>query len=57
MPVIINKETCTGCGACVPSCPVEAISMESDKAVIDHDKCIECGACIGECSVSAISQE
>jgi ferredoxin len=27
MAVIINKETCTGCGACIETCPVEALEM------------------------------
>ncbi len=56
MPAVVDAETCTGCGACVDSCPVEAISMD-DKAVIDADACVDCGACVDECPVEAISME
>lgn len=54
MVAVVDKEKCTGCGVCVASCPVDAISMDADKANIS-DECISCGACVGECSVEAIS--
>ncbi len=54
MPAEINKEKCTGCGACVDACPVNAIKIENDKAVISDD-CIDCGACVNQCPVEAIS--
>jgi len=40
------SETCIGCGSCVPYCPMEAISVGSEKAEIDQDKCVECNACL-----------
>jgi len=55
MAVTINKETCIGCGACIDTCPVEALTMVDDKAVVDEDKCVDCGACIEACPVEAIS--
>ena len=55
MAVQINKEKCTGCGLCVEVCPVEAISMEDDKAKIDAEKCVDCGQCVGECPNEAIN--
>lgn len=54
MSAIVNPEKCIGCQACVGVCPVEAITMNDDKAVIDAEKCIDCGACVGECPVEAI---
>ena len=57
MPIIVNAETCIGCGACIGSCPVEALSMVDDKAVCDASLCIDCGACLGTCPVEAIIQE
>ena len=34
----VDADDCVGCETCVPECPVEAISMSGDKAVIDQDK-------------------
>ncbi|MEN8207659.1 MAG: 4Fe-4S binding protein [Candidatus Fermentibacteria bacterium] len=49
----INDE-CIACGACMPECPVDAIT-EGDKYSIDPDTCIDCGACIPACPVGAIN--
>jgi ferredoxin len=57
MAAVVDKDTCTGCESCVDSCPVEAISMDGDKAVVSADDCIDCGACVGECPVEAISMD
>ena len=57
MAVVVEEDACVGCEACVPICPVEAISMADDKAVIDQDLCTECEACIVECPVEAIKVE
>lgn len=54
--MVINKDTCIGCGACVGTCPVNAISLDDGKAVIDQDTCVKCGACKEACPVSAISE-
>ena len=53
----VNKNICVGCGMCVNSCPVEAISFDKDgKAVIDTNKCVLCGTCKRVCPVEAISE-
>ncbi|MEG0077200.1 4Fe-4S binding protein [Anaerorhabdus sp.] len=57
MAVTVNKDTCIGCGACVGTCPVSALSLDAEgKAECDGGTCIDCGACVGTCPVSAISQ-
>jgi ferredoxin len=54
----VDKDTCLGCGACVATCPVEAIELDADgKADINGDVCISCGACAGTCPVEAISED
>lgn len=50
----LNKEACTGCGACYNICPMEAISIKEDKygfykPVIDEQKCTNCGLCEKTC--------
>lgn len=57
MPAKVDADTCTGCESCVDSCPVEAISMEDDIAVIDVDTCSDCGGCVDACPVEAISMD
>ena len=47
-------DACINCGACESACPVEAISEENSKRIIDPEKCIDCGACKGACPVDAI---
>ena len=49
---VVNKLCsvgCIGCKICEKSCPVEAIRVEDNLAVIDYDKCIGCGACKEKC--------
>ena len=49
----VRKDTCVGCGVCVPACPFGAISMVDSLAVIS-DECTLCGACESSCSFGAI---
>jgi [FeFe] hydrogenase (group B1/B3) len=50
-------ETCRGCLAhrCKGACPVNAITIVDNKAVIDYSKCIECGKCKTSCPYNAIA--
>jgi len=50
----VDIQKCTGCGDCVEVCPLEAISLNDDKAVIDENNCTECGLCVDECPNDAI---
>ncbi len=52
--VVINKEACIGCEACIPTCPQAALYMKDGKAEV-NEKCNLCGACISVCPVNALS--
>jgi ferredoxin/predicted Fe-Mo cluster-binding NifX family protein len=54
MTAKVLDEKCRGCALCVPACPVEAIVMKKDKAVIDETLCVGCGACVEVCPAEAI---
>ena len=45
----IRTELCKGCSLCEKECPIQAISMEENKAVIDGESCNHCGRCIRKC--------
>jgi ferredoxin len=43
----IDKDVCTNCAKCMPTCPVDAIYIDKKKkqVAIDQDLCVECGVC------------
>ncbi|WP_370571783.1 DUF362 domain-containing protein [Methanomethylovorans sp.] len=56
MPWILKKK-CIACKKCVKRCPVDAISISRDKAVIDDHMCIYCGKCVKVCPVHAVLKD
>ena len=52
-PEVIDKD-CIGCKICEKWCPVDAISVQSKKSVIDLERCIGCGECTTACNKRAI---
>lgn len=47
------KENCSGCGACMNACPLNAITMRADEEgflypVVGVD-CVDCGRCEAVC--------
>lgn len=41
----VDEMTCSGCGECLPYCPVGAIALADGVAVADQEVCVECGVC------------
>ena len=50
----IEKDNCTGCGACSDECPVWAISRHNEDVKINQFSCISCGKCRDACPGGAI---
>ena len=55
--ISLNKQNCTGCGACALKCPTHAISMEYNGEGflypnVDISKCIICGLCSKVCHLN-----
>ncbi|MFH1240765.1 MAG: 4Fe-4S binding protein [Pseudomonadota bacterium] len=50
-----DREECIGCGACEEICPVDAVKLVDDKALVDLNWCIGCGVCAVSCPAGAIS--
>ncbi len=52
---VIDEDACTGCMACTPACPTNAISGERKQAhIIDQKLCIKCDTCRQVCKFDAI---
>ncbi|MHA1111207.1 MAG: monomeric [FeFe] hydrogenase [Promethearchaeota archaeon] len=49
-------DNCRRCLAhpCTVVCPVDAVTIQDDRGVIDQDKCIRCGRCAQVCPYNAI---
>lgn len=55
MTAIIDAKSCSACGECVEACPLDAISLQDEKAVVDAETCGDCGACVDVCPSESIS--
>lgn len=54
--MLVSVEKCHHCGACVGSCPQNAIFL-NDLVLVFNDDCNRCGRCVKVCPVSAITME
>ncbi len=52
--MIVDWETCIGCGLCVEVCPLQAVSMAPEKKASISALCVDCKACTKVCPKEAI---
>ena len=56
--ISFTSSKCSGCGNCIPLCPVNAIradgSSENGTIIIDRRICTNCGECIEKCFTGAL---
>jgi electron transport complex protein RnfB len=50
---VIDADECTGCGACIERCQVNAVSENDEVTVVDQKACIGCGLCVTGCPTEA----
>ena len=55
--VMIQEESCIGCGLCVKDCPGNCLYLEDGKAHVRESGCIECGHCYAVCLKNAVRME
>lgn len=56
MPLLADRNSCTGCGACASSCIHKCICMEPDEygfiyPAINETNCVQCGLCEQRCPI------
>ena len=51
----VNSDECIACGICADErCPMKAIEIKDDTAIVDPAKCIGCGLCVTGCPTEAV---
>jgi len=55
--MIVDPVKCVGCPICSEDCPLEAITLEDDIAVISAILCVNCQVCAKVCPKEAITKE
>ncbi len=51
MDEVVLSGLCIGCGACIVSCPTQALQMIEKRPDLIVEKCIRCGTCCSRCPI------
>jgi ferredoxin len=56
---VIDAARCTGCGWCVPTCPLQLLSLDTVRwkktsTLHEADSCTGCARCVARCLFNAI---
>jgi ferredoxin len=51
----VDTVTCEACGTCQSRCQMDAVSLDSGRAVVSRSHCIGCGLCLTTCQSGSIS--
>lgn len=56
--ILLSRNLCTLCGACVKACPnsLHAIKGDPPVHILSHEGCTGCGACVEACPNDALAQ-
>jgi ferredoxin len=54
--ITVDASKCMHCGACVGTCPKNAIFLNEVELVFNKD-CVFCGICVKTCPVGALTME
>lgn len=49
------KDSCTGCGICVKTCPVNALSINDQKRAVVSELCTLCSICVDSCPFESLA--
>ncbi|QLQ08716.1 MAG: 4Fe-4S binding protein [Anaerolineae bacterium] len=52
---IVNYDRCSYCGACVPVCPPDCITLHDATWQIAEDLCTGCRRCVLVCPTAALN--
>ena len=55
--VVVDEDTCAGCGLCVERCQFAALSEAGGTCVADAARCLGCGVCVPSCPSGALRME